>query len=101
LLEGSQGLCPWTKPGTNIQTLAYKDVMLTLKVIAVGTSSGVILPREALAKLHVENGDTLYLMELPDGGYRITPSNRTFAAEMQAAEDIMLADQEILRQLAK
>ena len=75
--------------------------MLTLEVITVGTSSGVILPQEALARLRVENGGTLYLTETPDGGYRITPCDPAVAAQMLAAEDIMHADREILRQLAK
>jgi putative addiction module antidote len=75
--------------------------MLTLKITTIGASAGVILPKEALAKLRARKGDTLYLTETPDGGYRITPYDPTFAAQMQAAEDIMHADREILRQLAK
>ena len=75
--------------------------MLALKITTIGASAGVILPKEALAKLRARKGDTLYLTETPDGGYRITPYDPTFAAQMQAAEDIMHADREILRQLAK
>jgi len=75
--------------------------MLALKITTIGASAGVILPKEALAKLRARKGDTLYLTETPDGGYRITPYDPTFAAQMQAAEGIMHADREILRQLAK
>lgn len=35
----------------------------TTKVIAIGNSVGIILPKEALARLNVEKGDTLYIAE--------------------------------------
>lgn len=47
--------------------------MLSFKVTTVGSSSGVILTKEAMARLRVKKGDTLYLTEAPDGGYRLTP----------------------------
>jgi len=48
--------------------------MVKLKVTTVGNSTGVVLPKEVLARLKVEKGDTLYLTEAPEG-YRITPYN--------------------------
>ena len=45
--------------------------MLALKITKVGNSAGLLLPREALAKLRVEQGDTVYLTETPDG-FRIS-----------------------------
>ena len=47
--------------------------MLSLKVTTIGSSAGVILPKEALAHLKVRKGDTVYLTEAPDGSYRLTP----------------------------
>ena len=35
----------------------------TTKVIAVGNSAGVILPKETLARLNVQKGDTVCLSE--------------------------------------
>ena len=75
--------------------------MFTFKITTVGASAGVILPKEALAYLKVKKGDTLYLTEAPDGGYRLTPYNPEFERQMSLAEDIMHEDREILRQLAK
>jgi len=63
--------------------------MTTLKLTAVGTSTGVIIPKEMLARLNVAKGDTLYATELPDGGYRLTPFDPDFAAKMEKAGDIM------------
>ena len=75
--------------------------MLTLKVTTVGASAGFILNKEALAHLRVEKGDTLFLTDAPDGGYRLTPYNPDFERQMRLAEEIMHDDREILRALAK
>jgi putative addiction module antidote len=75
--------------------------MLTFKVTTVGASAGVILTKEALARLKVQKGDTVYLTEAPDGGFRLTPYDPDFARQMAVAEDIMHEDRDILRALAK
>jgi putative addiction module antidote len=75
--------------------------MLTFKVTTVGASAGVILTKEAMARLKVQKGDTIYLTEAPDGGYRLTPYNPDFQRQMASAERIMHDDREILRALAK
>src|SRR3546814_18448928 len=67
-----------------------------LKLIKIGNSTGVILPKEVLARLHVELGDEIYLSDAPDG-YRMTPSDPDFDATMQIAEDIMKEDRDSLR----
>jgi putative addiction module antidote len=75
--------------------------MLSFKVTTVGASAGFILTKEAMARLKVQKGDTVYLTETPDGGYRLTPYNPDFERQMAAAEAIMHDDREILRALAK
>lgn len=75
--------------------------MLSLKVTTVGSSAGFILPKEAMAVLKVQKGDTVYLTEAPDGSYRLTPYNPDFARQMALAEEIMHDDRDILRALAK
>jgi putative addiction module antidote len=75
--------------------------MLAFKVTTVGASSGFILPKEAMAKLRVQKGDTLYLTDAPDGGYRLTGYNPEFERQMALAEEIMHEDRDILRALAK
>jgi putative addiction module antidote len=72
-----------------------------LKLIPIGNSTGMILPKEMLARLHVDKGDQLYLTEAPDGSYRLTPFDPDFARQMELAEEIMREDREILRALAK
>ncbi|MGB8365465.1 MAG: hypothetical protein WCE20_13190 [Rhizomicrobium sp.] len=41
--------------------------MLALILRAVGTSTGVVLPKEMLARLRAEQGTTLYAVETPAG----------------------------------
>ena len=75
--------------------------MVPIKVTAVSASSGIVLPEAALARLGVKKGDTLYLTEAPDGAFRLTPYDPTFARQMDLAEDIMHDDRDVLRTLAK
>lgn len=74
--------------------------MQTLKIRKVGNSLGLVLPKEVLARLKVEEGDTIYLTDAQDG-YRITPMDADFAEQMSAAEAIMREDRNVLRELAK
>ncbi len=73
---------------------------MQLKVTKIGNSAGVILPKELLARLRVEAGDSLYVSETPDG-VRITATNPDFAAKMALAETIMREDRDILNVLAQ
>ncbi|MBA4757352.1 AbrB/MazE/SpoVT family DNA-binding domain-containing protein [Sphingosinicella sp.] len=72
----------------------------SLKLVKIGNSTGVILPKELLARLRVELGDTLYATESPDG-VRLTASNPDFEVKMKLAEKIMREDRDILRVLAQ
>jgi len=74
--------------------------MYALKITQIGNSVGVILPKEILARLHVEKGDVIYITESPDG-YRITPHSEDFEAQMKAARAIMKKRRAVLRELAK
>ena len=73
--------------------------MHQLKVIKIGNSVGVVLPKEALAQLHVEAGDAVYLTEAPDG-FRITPYDPRFGKQMAVAEGVMKKRRAVLRELA-
>jgi len=74
--------------------------MVKLKVTTVGSSTGVVLPREVLARLKIEKGDTLFLTEAPDG-YRLTPYNPDFERQMTLARRVMRHRRDALRKLAK
>ena len=57
----------------------------------MGASSGIILTKEALARLRVKKGDTLFLPEAPAGGHRLTPYNPNFARQMALAEECIVS----------
>lgn len=71
-----------------------------LKIIKVGNSAGVILPKEVLAHLRVAQGDSLYLTETASG-YHLTPTDPGFETKMALAETIMREDRDILHVLAQ
>lgn len=77
------------------------SLMTKLKLTGVGTSTGVVIPKEMLARLNVAKGDTLYAVETPDGGYRLTPFDPEFAEKMDKADEIMRRYRNTLRALAE
>jgi putative addiction module antidote len=74
--------------------------MIALKVTTVGNSTGVVLPKEVLARLKIGRGDTVYLVETPDG-YELTPYDESFARQVRAAEKVMREQRDVLRELAR
>ena len=84
----------------NISYNSLEPLMHALKLTQIGNSVGVILPKEVLARLKLEKGDTLYLTDSPDG-MRITPHDPVFEDPMQAARHIMKSRRAVLRELAK
>lgn len=75
--------------------------MISAKITTIGTSSGIIFNKEAMAKMRLKKGDTVFLTEAPDGGYRITAYDPEFERQHELAEEIMHDDREILRALSK
>ncbi len=75
-------------------------IVVTVKVRKVGTSAGVILPKEALNHLGVKEGDSLFLIESADG-YEVTPYDPEFAKQVEIAQDGIKAYRNTLRELAK
>ena len=73
--------------------------MVKLKVTTIGSSAGVILPKEVLSQLKVEKGDSLFLTESPEG-YLITPYNPDFERQMKVASKVMRSRRNVLRELA-
>ncbi len=73
---------------------------IELKLRKVGNSLGVVLPKEALAHLKVEEGQSVYLTEAPDGSYRVTSGDSEFTRQMTAAETIIGRYRNALRELA-
>jgi putative addiction module antidote len=71
-----------------------------VKVTTVGNSTGIVLPKEVLAKLRVEKGDSLYVTETPDG-VQLTPYDAEFTRQVEAGRKVMRQYRDALRKLAK
>jgi putative addiction module antidote len=63
--------------------------MVELKVRKLGNSLGVVLPKEVISRLNTAEGEPLYLVETPDGSYRLTPYDPAFQAKTAKAEDTL------------
>lgn len=75
--------------------------MIELKVRKFGNSLGVILPREAIERMHSADGAALFLIEAADGGYLMSPYDPAFADKMRKADDIAGRYRNALRGLDK
>jgi putative addiction module antidote len=58
------------------------------------------LPKEVLNRLHVEKGDMLYITDSPEG-VRLSPYNAAFARKLEALEQVMRENRDVLKKLAE
>ena len=71
-----------------------------LKIIQIGNSLGVTLPKEALAAMKLEKGDTIIATPDPDG-FRLTPYDAEVEKQIEAGREFMREYRDTLRALAK
>ncbi len=71
-----------------------------LKITAVGNSAAVILPKEVMARLRVEKGDELFVVETPNG-IELRRGDPAFEEQMAALRHVMRKRRSALRELAK
>ena len=72
----------------------------TLKLTAIGTSTGIVIPKEMLNRMKVERGDVLHVIETPDG-YLLTPYDPKVAEQVDAGREFMKAYRDTFKALAK
>jgi hypothetical protein len=60
-----------------------------------------VLPKEAINRLHADEGDRLFLIEAPNGAYELTPYDPTFEKKMKKATEIMQRYRNTLHSLSK
>jgi putative addiction module antidote len=75
--------------------------MYELKVRAVGSSSGLVLPKELLAELGVSQGDRLFATKGADGAFRLTPYDDVFSEQAAAGEQVLREYRDVFKALAK
>jgi putative addiction module antidote len=71
-----------------------------VKLVQIGNSVGMILPKEVLAAMDAEKGDELTLTSAADG-FRISQFDEVQMRQLEAARKIMKKRRHALRELAK
>jgi putative addiction module antidote len=74
--------------------------MSKLKLTAVGTSTGLVIPKEMLTRMKVGRGDFLHVSETAEG-YLITPYDPAVAAQVEAGREFMKAYRDTFKVLAE
>jgi putative addiction module antidote len=70
------------------------------KIIAIGNSAGIILPKETLARLNVQKGDMVCINETP-AGIQVSPYDEEFVAKMEVADRIVRRYRDAFKKLAE
>ncbi len=71
-----------------------------LKIRKIGTSLGVVLPKELLTELGVGEGDKLYPVRTPDG-VALTPYDADFEQALEAGRKFMRRYPNAMKKLAE
>ena len=74
--------------------------MHTLKLTQIGNSVGVILPKEALARLRLEKGQLVFMTETREGMV-LTPYDPALEEQIEAGRAFMRDFRDTFHQLAK
>ena len=77
------------------------QVIATVELKKIGNSTGVILPKEVMARLQLSVGDKFYATMTPEGGIRFTPYDPDFEQAMEVARRGMKIYRNALAELAK
>ncbi|MDB5603051.1 MAG: AbrB family transcriptional regulator [Xanthobacteraceae bacterium] len=74
---------------------------MKIEIKKIGNSTGLILPKEMLSRLRLDQGDWLFVTEMADGGIQLSPYDPTFEKGMKVAEKAMKTYRNALAELAK
>lgn len=74
---------------------------MKLEIKKIGNSTGLILPKELLARLGLSQGDSVYVTELQGGDVRLTRYDPEFETTMEVMDDLMDEYRDTLKTLAK
>ena len=74
---------------------------MKLEIKKIGNSTGLILPKELLARLRLAQGDWVYVTEAADRSLKITPYDPAHEEGMKIAREVMKEYQDTFKALAK
>jgi putative addiction module antidote len=71
-----------------------------LKLTTIGTSTGLVIPKEMLARLKIGKGDILYAIETAEG-YLLTPYDPAIEEQLKVGKQFMKEYRDTFKALAK
>jgi putative addiction module antidote len=74
---------------------------MKLELKRIGNSTGIILPKELLARLGLEQGDALHVSEGPDRSITITPYDPQHEDAKRIARELFKEYHDTFKALAK
>ncbi len=85
----------------NLRPCCYNVRMnQTVKIVKVGNSAGIILPKADLDRLQAEVGSTVVKIDTASG-FELRAHDDDFDAQMAVAREVMARRKRALRELAK
>lgn len=73
---------------------------MKLEIKKIGNSTGLILPKELLARLGLQQGDEVVITEAPDG-FKVSKASADLERGMEIARKAMRTYRDALSELAK
>ena len=73
---------------------------MKLEIKKIGNSTGLILPKELLARLGLEQGDEVFITQGPEG-FKVSKGDITFEKGLEIARRAMKTYHNTLKELAK
>lgn len=74
--------------------------MTELKLIQIGNSVGVVIPKEVLVALKLDKGDSLFATKTP-GGLNLSPTDPDLEDELKLGREFMKRYRDTFKALAK
>ena len=74
---------------------------MKLEIKKIGNSTGLILPKELLARLGLAQGDELFVTELPDRSVRLSIYNPHHEKVLAVGREVFKEYRETFKALAK
>jgi len=83
------------------QAMSEQPECVVLQVRKIGNSIGLILPKELLARLKLQEGDKLHVIEQTERGLKLSPYDPKHAKAMDIARRAFREYADTFRALAK
>ena len=74
---------------------------MKLEIKKIGNSTGVILPKELLARLDLAQGDSVYVTQLAERGIKLVPYDPLHEKAMEISREAMKEYKDTFKALAK